>query len=621
MSVRIIVGDCREKMAELEPASVDAIVCDPPYGLEFMGKDWDKLGATVETVRNETDSFNLQRGGSLPFGGGGQRVRYGSSAKSMQAWHQAWCVEAYRVLKPGGHLLAFGGTRTHHRLMVAIEDAGFEIRDCLMWLYGSGFPKSLDVSKAIDKAAGAERESVMIPTKNGNRPEQAGPIALGATGMRDISAPATEAAREWDGWGTALKPAWEPIVMARKPLAGTVAGNVQAFGTGALNIDGCRIGTDDTYHYERKGGSPIHGGGENVNVPAESHALGRWPANVVLDEDAAALLDAQSGESRSVRSARGGVSGNKVFGAFAEPTAYECGYGDTGGASRYFKVVDRDSSTVEYVEEMEGQLCGDESSRDVSTSVGRRTASNAGNSPIGGHGSRQTDLFPMDTKSTIETATNSTTIAPISNVLPPHGTTTTTSGNEKTTEPLTGSSIDGASGVKSTERLIVSSDEPPEPIRGIASTVPANTSGHGATGTGSGTTSTTAPIDSATGNRFWYTAKASRAERNKGLTSSPNDKPVFGDDGGTYRGLSNSKFPQSNHHPTVKPLDLMQWLVRLVTPKGGTVLDPFAGSGSTLVAADREGFHAIGIELDPEYAEIARRRLVGDAPLFAEVLP
>jgi DNA modification methylase len=145
----IHVGDCREVMATLEPESIDAIVCDPPYGLEFMGKEWDKLGAVIEHPDD----------GEGPWGRT-NRVRYGSSAKSMQSWHESWAIEAYRVLKPGGHLLAFGGTRTVHRLACAIEDAGFEIRDQVVWMYGSGFPKSLDVSKAIDKAAGAEREVV-----------------------------------------------------------------------------------------------------------------------------------------------------------------------------------------------------------------------------------------------------------------------------------------------------------------------------------------------------------------------------------------------------------------------------------------------------------------------------
>jgi hypothetical protein len=171
-----------------------------------------------------------------------------SAKHRFAAWCETWAREALRVLKPGGHLLAFGGTRTFHRLTCGIEDAGFEVRDCLSWLYGSGFPKSLDVSKAIDKAAGAEREVQRVATRNGNAERRgkgstARHTVTPTAGSVPVTAPATDAAREWQGWGTALKPGWEPCVVARKPLAGTVAENVQAHGTGAINVDGCRIGT------------------------------------------------------------------------------------------------------------------------------------------------------------------------------------------------------------------------------------------------------------------------------------------------------------------------------------------------------------------------------------------
>ena len=203
MTAKLLAGDCLALMPTLDRESVDAIVTDPPYGLKFMGKQWDH---------------------GIP---------------GFAFWR-----EAFHVVKPGAHLVAFGGTRTFHRLTCAIEDAGWEIRDCLSYLYGSGFPKSLDVSKAIDKAAGAVRERI--------RGVRSG--VVGATFAQDAwskefkdsvlsSDPLTDAAKQWDGWGTALKPAWEPIILARKPLVGTVAANVQQHGTGGLNIDGCRIGT------------------------------------------------------------------------------------------------------------------------------------------------------------------------------------------------------------------------------------------------------------------------------------------------------------------------------------------------------------------------------------------
>ena len=247
--IKLYHRDCLEKMKELKPASVDSIVTDPPYGLGFMGKKWD-IGVPA------VDVF----------------------------------VEALRVLKPGGHLLAFGGSRTYHRLACAIEDAGFEIRDQIMWVYGSGFPKSQDVSKAIDKKAGAEREVV------GKHPQPAKP-ARGtfncSFGEANITAPATPEAQQWSGWGTALKPAHEPIVLARKPLDGTVAENVLEHGCGGLNIDGCRVEYQSDKDKDSatpqgkctaKSGAlagKIQHNGERSEFERPKQ-MGRFPANLVL---------------------------------------------------------------------------------------------------------------------------------------------------------------------------------------------------------------------------------------------------------------------------------------------------------------------------------------------------
>jgi hypothetical protein len=201
--VRFFHGDCLEKMRELGDGTIDSIVTDPPYGLSFMGKGWDH------------------------------------GVPGSEFW-----VEALRVAKPGTHLLAFGGTRTYHRLAVAIEDAGWEIRDCVMWVYGSGFPKSHNVGKGIDKAAGAEREVIGKHRNPAGNKAGGNSLNMSAVGMPDsasITAPATAAAKQWDGWGTALKPAYEPIIVARKPLTSTVAENVLRHGTGAINVDGCRV--------------------------------------------------------------------------------------------------------------------------------------------------------------------------------------------------------------------------------------------------------------------------------------------------------------------------------------------------------------------------------------------
>lgn len=259
----IFHGDCLEVLRTLPDNSVDAVVTDPPYGLSFMGKRWDY------------------------------------DVPSVEVW-----AECLRVLKPGGHLLAFAGTRTQHRMAVRIEDAGFEIRDMIAWVYGSGFPKSLDVSKAIDKAAGAEREKVLVPTKPGNTRGDRGVSYAGESfsGFTDISEPITDAARQWAGWGTALKPALEPITVARKPLGGTVAENVLAHGTGALNIDGCRVGTEGGAKWVPQGdkgdagqfGGGIKDGGIEV-VPG----LGRWPANLIHDgsDEVVALLPGEGDKS------------------------------------------------------------------------------------------------------------------------------------------------------------------------------------------------------------------------------------------------------------------------------------------------------------------------------------
>lgn len=268
--------------------SVDSIVTDPPYGLGFMGKEWD----------------------DLPPG-------------------EEWARECLRVLKPGGHMLAFGGTRTWHRLACAIEDAGFEIRDSIAWMYGSGFPKSLDVSKAIDSAAGAVREIVGPDPNWRARVHGDATYDGGQARPQHITAPATEDARTWQGWGTALKPAFEPIVVARKPLVGTVAANVLTYGTGALNVDGCRVGDGAD-----KGVWPITErtqasvAMENPKGPVETdRSTGRWPANAVLDEaQAAALdesgvaLDAIGGASRFFYIAKADQSERVRVGGIAHPT-------------------------------------------------------------------------------------------------------------------------------------------------------------------------------------------------------------------------------------------------------------------------------------------------------------
>jgi site-specific DNA-methyltransferase (adenine-specific) len=416
-------------MATLDAESVDAIVSDPPYGLSFMGKGWDH------------------------------------GVPGVALW-----TEALRVAKPGAHLLAFGGTRTYHRLACAIEDAGWEIRDCVMWVYGSGFPKSHDVSKAIDKAAGAERSKVIGTklgrpgmAKDGSNQRSGFDAAFGgnASGVlsTDITAPATDAARQWSGWGTALKPAWEPIIVARKPLVGTVAENVLAHGTGAINVDGCRVGAEQTVTL-RSGsmGKGIYGG--DARVGSFANPPGRWPANLIHDgsEEVVGLFPATKS---------GGLSG------------------------------------VTY----------------------------------------HTNAKPGDGWGRI---------------------------------------------------------------------------GNGGSGTCHG--------DSGSAARFFYCAKASKADRDQGCEAFPEKENASKNYGTKAANLTrkdggeNVVLPRRNHHPTVKPTDLMRYLCRLVTPPGGVVLDPFTGSGSTGKGAVLEGFRFIGIEREAEYVEIAKARIAavsGGGTLFS----
>ncbi len=372
--------DCLEGMKLLDDNSVDSIVTDPPYELGFMGKKWDSTGI----------------------------------AYNIELWE-----ECLRVLKPGGHLLAFGGTRTYHRMTCAIEDAGFEIRDCIQWLYSMGFPKSHDISKAIDKKLGGEPIEIPHPTNAC----KGGKWCTCSTDGRSYSPtkhpakliPSSEQAQQWDGWGTHLKPANEPIVLARKPISEkTIAENVMKWGTGGLNIDGCRLntlprktGTKPTSDGATGTGNTLVGSSKNRQAEYDMLNKGRFPANVILDEEAGCMLDEQ----------QEGVS------------------------------------------------------------------------------------------------------------------------------------------------------------------------------------------------RFFYCAKASKKERNIGLDDV---EPTTVDDG-RNKPIDNpflrGKTPRQNTHPTVKPVKLMEYLITLITPPNGVVLDPFFGSGTTGIAAVNLGFNYIGIELDEQYVEIARRRI------------
>jgi DNA modification methylase len=419
---RVFAGDCREALKHLPDNSVDSVVTDPPYELGFMGKKWDSSGI---------------------------------------AYDPAVWAECLRVLKPGGHLLAFGGSRTFHRLGVAIEDAGFEVRDTIAWISSKTFPKSLNVSKAIDKKLGAERE--VVGTSRGvgvsSDDNKHGGINRGAVGIKQtamdipVTVAATDEAKQWEGWGTGLKQVVEPVVLARKPLIGTVAENTLAWGVGGLNIDASRIGSEKRTHgwagrsqsftQERTDTAAglFAGNGDGRTI-----SKGRWPANVILDEVSAGSVDQQSGVSTSGaagKNASSGFPGGGYDGDYSVP------YGDTGGASRFF-----------------------------------------------------------------------------------------------------------------------------------------------------------------------YVAKASKRDRNEGLEGLQDSK-VGSFNGNAIQAPGNKigaspdkdNLPGKNFHPTVKPTALMRYLIKLVTPEGGVVLDPFTGSGSTGKAALLDGFGFVGVELTAEYLPIIEGRL------------
>src|SRR5690625_1122054 len=326
-------GDCIEVMRNMPDNSVDAIVTDPPYGLSNTTPD-QVAETIVKWVSGDREY--------LPTGKGFMGKAWDAFVPPVAVWD-----EAMRVLKPGGHILAFAGTRTMDLMTLGLRLAGFEIRDSVMWLYGSGFPKSHDVGKAIDKLAGAEREVVGIQKRSASRPavaDQSGGKAYRLNGDTAITAPATDAAKQWDGWGTALKPAVEPIVAARKPFKGTVAANVLEHGTGALNIDACRIETTEDIGSRpaptKAEGWGMGGDGKHGWTPSTS---GRWPANVILDEHMAGVLDEQSGVSKSPAPYVQQSKTVGIYGAEKHHDRPSTHHGDSGGASRFFYIARKDN--------------------------------------------------------------------------------------------------------------------------------------------------------------------------------------------------------------------------------------------------------------------------------------
>lgn len=441
----LLAGDCAEALAGLAPNSVDAIVTDPPYGLGDEPPLEEVLRAWMSGERY------------VPRGGGFMGKTWDAFVPDVLDWR-----ECFRVLKPGGHLLAFSGTRTLDLIGVGLRLAGFERRDCLAWLFGSGFPKNHDVAKAIDAVVGAEgewrqEEHFIRPGVRRRREADGARIAQtfhasdeNPDGLRHVYDPASDEAKAWRGWGTAMKPAFEPIIVARKPLEGTVARNVLAHGTGALNIDACRIAGpkgDGNWAGRDLGDGAWFIADQRDEEPGEAHEAGRWPANVILDEDAAAMLDAQTGTLTS------GTLGpvetpkqNEVYGRFgyANRGTYEA---NSGGASRFFYVAkvspaERNAGlglglcTCETIDgwETEGHAAahrGDTGrSHPTDTDASGIPANDGCEWSTSSSGKPSTAPSPRGSRSTTSTATNSTTESTTSN-------SSTTSRTDGSTPPST----------------------------------------------------------------------------------------------------------------------------------------------------------------------------------------
>ena len=452
---KIYQGDCIEELKKLPDNSVDAIITDPPYGIGFMGKTWDKYDPTVNK-------------GSFKVGTGTHPQGYVAiDRNAFYDFSFKWAVECLRVLKPGGFLLSFGGTRTYHRMTCGIEDAGFEIRDCIMWIYGSGFPKSLNIGKQIDKIQGNEREVVFKnPYADGHIRKATGNISDANDNVKFLSEyklenglrKETKGTSEWEGWGTALKPAVEPIVVARKPLSEkNVALNVLKWGTGGINIDECRIGSEPIRSSGDKKSMQIwkeQDGRKNKDLDLIENTphwnQGRFPANIILDEEAGQMLDEQSGMCKT-----GNINNNLV--GFRKG----CLYGDS-------KMIIK---------------------------------------------------------------------------------------NYKTDNPT------GAS-------------------------------------------------------RFFYVAKASKSERNNGCEEFEDKQKCpmskesrIGECINASKGMERFETICKNNHPTVKPIKLMEYLIKLVSKENAVILDPFLGSGTTAIACLKTNRKFIGIEKESDYVKIAEARI------------
>jgi hypothetical protein len=498
-------GDCLAVLKTLPSESVDAVVTDPPYGLSNHD-----AADVAEALRAWLDGKPYS-----PKGSGFMGKSWDAFVPGPEVWR-----ECLRVLKPGGHLLVFAGTRTQDLMGISVRLAGFDSRDAiraegiLAWDFGSGFPKSKNVSLSIDKGEGHPNRGRAIPTASIHLPSGKYEEEKLTSNLVSPYEAKTDAAKQWNGWGTALKPSHEPVLMFRKPLIGTVAANVIAHGTGALNIDGCRVGTDSARRNNHGGtGNPEQWRTGNGGDFTRGSDQGRWPPNTVLVH----TPDCRQTGTRTVKAPviNRFTDGMKPFGDGAGHP-----YESVGGGDEEIPVWEcSDGCPVKALDEQSGVTKGTGGFTSGKNALGQDSGWNS---------------------------------------------------HENRITPITRHNDEGGA-----SRFF--------PQFSYAEEAP-----------------------------FLYMAKAGRSERDEGVVGTPAkqmDESRDPDAPGANNPRNRGGRTASNFHPTVKPIELMRWLARLVTQPNGTVLDPFMGSGTTGCAAMYEGFNFIGIEQSDEYLEIARQRI------------
>ena len=496
---RIICGKSETELKQFDDDSFDSCVTDPPYGLEFMGKDWDKFGisesrgAYLSSTRKKDCDYKLKGEG-----------RYSDMTlkekNTFQQFTYQWATELYRVMKPGAHILVFGGDRTEHRMKCAVEDAGFDIRGTIVYCYGSGFPKSLDIGKSFDKMAGVEREEYGNPLKEKQTSSHGKTIALNAkNGVGTITPiPVSEEAIQWDGWGTGLKPAVELICMARKPISErNIASNVLKWGVGGINIESCRICLNGGTKSKGKGveSEICYGNGLN-KTGVEPINKGRFPANLCLE---CCCEDDELVEGKAENNAR----------------------------------IRKDIENKQY----------------KVSAYGKKGTGNGW-------------VSQNNEKCLIHTNPNCAC-----RMLDEQ------SGETKSTDSIRHNNQSDISGKKGIYGKFNNKD-----TQGFS--------------------------DNGGASRFFYQAKASQNERWFYCTICKQAYPMKERDKHIHNAPEETKYQFLEFHPTQKPEELICYLMRLITPPNGTTIDPFLGSGTAIIAAEREGFNCVGIDSKPEYCEM-----------------